>query len=148
VRTESELHSPHSTCRAVVMEMKPLHRKQASSTCSHRGQEGPNRRKAMSNLSVLMNQHQEASVGRRDSSFCRAQSPRRSRFCIGSACAAPSLLLPICFLLLECSIEVDQPHLCAAFYRLSLRFSSGIVGGRVHPPAGVPVSVNVEEVRR
>jgi hypothetical protein len=106
-----------------------------SSTCSHcAGARKAQRRKAMSNLSVLMNQHQ-ASVGIPvEIQVSAERGLDEADSASGHLCGTWSLLLPICSLLLECSIEVDQPHLCVRLYRLSRRFSSGI-GGMGTPPS-------------
>jgi hypothetical protein len=114
----------------------------------------PTEERPMSNLSVLMNQHQhqEASAGipveiqvsaeRSLHDEADSASGPPVRHLVSSA---PNLFPP--------SGVQRRSGLAAASVRpaspsLSRRFSSGIVGGIGTPPTGVPVSVNVEEVRR
>jgi hypothetical protein len=120
-----------------------------SSTASRKA---PTEERPMSNLSVLMNQHQEASAGipveiqvsaeRNIHDEADSASGPPVRHLVSSA---PNLFPPSGVLRRSgpaaASVRAASPS-------LSRRFSSGIVGGIGTPPIGVPVNVNVEEVRR
>jgi hypothetical protein len=108
----------------------------------------------MSNLSVLMNQHQEASasipveiqVSAERSLHDEADSASGPpvRHLVSSA---PNLFTPT-GVHRPAGSGATSTSVRMAAPSLSRRFSSGIVGGIGTPPTGVPVNVNVDEVRR
>jgi hypothetical protein len=139
----NEVSSPEQTAN-----LQPA----VTSTATRRA---PTEERPMSNLSVLMNQqqYQEASAGvpveiqvsaeRSLHDEADSASGPPVRHLVSSA---PNLFPPFGVLRRSgpaaASVRAGSPS-------LSRRFSSGIVGGILGtPPTGVPVSVNVEEVRR
>lgn len=107
----------------------------------------------MSNLSVLMNQHQEASAripveiqlsAERSHDEADSASGPPARHLVSSA---PNLFPPSGGVHRRSGLGTESSVLLAA-PSLSRRFSSGIVGLIGTPPTGVPVNVDIEEVRR
>jgi hypothetical protein len=111
----------------------------------------------MSNLSVLMNQHQEASAGISIPVEIQNSAERSLHDEADSASgppvrhlvsSAPNLFPPSGVLHRRSGSAAASVRMASPGPSLTRRFSSGIVGGIGTPPIGVPVNVNVDEVRR
>jgi hypothetical protein len=110
----------------------------------------------MSNLSVLMNQHQHQEASASIPVEIQVSAERSLHDEADSASGPPVRHLVSSAPNLFTASGVHRPSgsgatgnsVRMAAPSLSRRFSSGIVGGIGTPPTGVPVNVNVEEVRR
>jgi hypothetical protein len=140
----NEVSSPEKTAN-----LQPI----VTSTTSRKP---PAEERPMSNLSVLMNQHQEASASIPvEIPIERQVSAERSLHDEADSASGPPVrhlvssapnLFPPSGVHRRSGSEAASVRMASP--SLSRRFSSGIVGGIGTPPTGVPVNVNVEEVRR
>jgi hypothetical protein len=122
------------------------------STAKSADRNTPTEERPMSNLSVLMNQHQEASAG---IPIEIPVSAERSLHDEADSASGPPVrhlvssapnLFPPSGVHNRLGSAVSSARVASP--SLSRRFSSGVVVGVGTPPTGFPVEVNVDEVRR